>query len=363
MKASSQLVYAAPFVCAALFATMGCDGGGSGSAGGDLSALTLDPDQEIHRIAFGSCADETAPQPIWDAILEADPDLFIFSGDAVHNSGGPAALDEAYAKLAAIEGFRKLRETKPMLAIWDDHDFGLNDGGASFEGKDVAKQKFLDFWQIPADSPRATRPGLYDAVTVGPEGRRLQIILIDTRWFRDPLRRSEVSTGGHGPYIEHEDPSAEMIGEEQWEWIIEKMEQPADVRILVSSIPLLTSREHWEKWTNFPEDVSRIVGVIETTNAYHTLIVSGGRHFGAIYRGGLGVPYPLHEVATGSLNMADAPPAEAVRDMTRIGDPFYVPNFGVIEIDWEKDSVRLELRDEKGVTLRHMILDLATLEM
>ena len=36
------------------------------------------------RIAFGSCCDQDKPQPIWDAIIETQPELFIFLGDNIY---------------------------------------------------------------------------------------------------------------------------------------------------------------------------------------------------------------------------------------------------------------------------------------
>jgi hypothetical protein len=38
----------------------------------------------LTRIAFGSCADEEKPQPIWDAVLAYHPELFLFTGDNVY---------------------------------------------------------------------------------------------------------------------------------------------------------------------------------------------------------------------------------------------------------------------------------------
>ena len=37
--------------------------------------------QELNLIAFGSCAREREPQPIWTEIIAKDPDLFLFIGD------------------------------------------------------------------------------------------------------------------------------------------------------------------------------------------------------------------------------------------------------------------------------------------
>ena len=42
------------------------------------------PDGPVERIAFGSCAKHWQPQPIWDAIIEKEPDLFLFLGDNIY---------------------------------------------------------------------------------------------------------------------------------------------------------------------------------------------------------------------------------------------------------------------------------------
>ena len=42
------------------------------------------PIGQISRIAFGSCAKQWHHQPIWDAVIAAQPDLFLFLGDAIY---------------------------------------------------------------------------------------------------------------------------------------------------------------------------------------------------------------------------------------------------------------------------------------
>ena len=96
---------------------------------GGLSAQARRP---LTRIAFGSCAEQADSQPIWDAILAYKPELFIFAGDNVYgdfNTADAGALRKAYATADAIAGYNKLRDSVSHLAVWDDHDYGLNDGG------------------------------------------------------------------------------------------------------------------------------------------------------------------------------------------------------------------------------------------
>src|SRR5574337_573700 len=102
-----------------------------------LAATAQQTAQEpLRRIAFGSCAQQNEPQPIWERILAVKPDLFLALGDIVYvNNGTENHADRlaAYAKLNVMPGFARLRRTVPLLGIWDDGEFGINDGGWDFQ--------------------------------------------------------------------------------------------------------------------------------------------------------------------------------------------------------------------------------------
>lgn len=64
-------------------------------AGEGVSAPAgFDPARAITRIAFGSCAEQNKPQPIWDAVLAAQPQLFLFLGDNVYGDTRERAVLE-----------------------------------------------------------------------------------------------------------------------------------------------------------------------------------------------------------------------------------------------------------------------------
>ena len=170
-------------------------------------------DPPLSRIAFGSCATQERPQPIWDAVGATKPELLLLLGDNIYaDTEDMAVMRAKYARFAAMPGFKKLRESVPILATWDDHDLGVNDGGSTYPKKDESQKEFFDFFGEPADSPRRKQQGVYDAKVFGPEGKRVQVIMLDTRYFRTsppqaqvrasrprrPLRR-ESRSGRHDP--------------------------------------------------------------------------------------------------------------------------------------------------------------------
>jgi alkaline phosphatase D len=317
----------------------------------------------LTRIAFGSCAHQAKPQPIWDAVLDYRPELFIFAGDNVYGDVTSAAMSElraAYAMAAGIEGYAKVRDTVPVLATWDDHDYGQNDGGADFAHKAAAKRLFLDFWQVPQHDPRRTRDGVYHAETFGPEGMRVQVVLLDTRSFRSPLRSiSAPRVPGQGPYLPDADPAKTMLGSAQWAWLRAQLLQPAELRLIVSSVQVLAEGHAWEHWGNLPLERTRLLDLLAETGSGGVILLSGDRHVGALYRRRAGAPYALYEITASGINMVQA--ANREPGPLRLGAVYGAPNFGTIDIDWWAGEVRLSVRGMNGEAVRQVIIPLAEL--
>ncbi len=309
----------------------------------------------ISRIALGSCATQERPQPIWFKIVDYRPQLFLFLGDNIYGDTQDMEILKAkYAKLAAMPGYQKLLETCPVLATWDDHDYGVNDGGAEYPKRAESQQVFNDFFNVPPDSPRRQRPGIYDAHVFGPEGKRVQVILLDTRYFRDPLVRWPAGERprGQGPYVPNDDPAATLLGEAQWKWLEQQLQQPADLRIVASSIQFVADGHHWESWRNFPHQRRRMLELIAKTNAGGVLFVSGDRHHGEISKLAADQSpsgYPIYDLTSSSLNRPGGG-NERERNDHRLTDVYSAINFGTITVDWTPDdpTIQLALHDGEG---------------
>ena len=308
----------------------------------------------LSRIAFGSCAKQTLPQPIWEPILAYRPDLFIFAGDNVYgdfDSPEAAELKRAYDEARHIAGYARLRETVPHLAVWDDHDYGVNDGGAEFAHKALAKDLFLDFWEAPATDIRRTRGGIYDSRVIGPPGMRVQVILLDVRWFRSPLKPTDKrGAPGRQRYLPDPDPAKTMLGAEQWAWLAQELRRPAELRLIVSSTQVLAEGHGWERWGNLPLEKQKLIDTIRASGAKGVVLLSGDRHVGALYRETPADLYPLYEATSSGLNMVYWAAKEP--GPNRLGALYAAANFGVVDIDWWERKLVLALRDDGGNTRR-----------
>jgi len=331
-------------------------------------ALASEP--TLQTIAFGSCADQDHPQPIWAAINAESPDLFVFLGDNIYgDTEDMDVMRDKYRRLASIPGFAELRTSTPTIAIWDDHDFGENDAGLEYPKKEESRQVMLDFWDEPADSARRTcEDGIYTAYEYGPKGKRVQIILLDLRWNRTALQAVTLGSynpgrivGDMGPYVASEDPAVVMLGEPQWSWLEEQLAKPADLRIIGSSIQLLPEFSGWESWANFPEERSRLFSLLRKMDSKGVMIISGDTHWSEISRVDDATSYSLWEITSSGLTEEWKKVSPNVH---RVGKPYSKANYGLIEIDWEESSpsIAFSIKDVAGNTVMSQQLSLSELQ-
>lgn len=337
----------------------------SSSPGGEVE-LPLEGEVSahvIHRIAFGSCIRQQRPVPILDTLLGDDPDVCVFLGDNIYaDTEDMERMQAEYARLGAAPEFSRLRRACPLLATWDDHDYGVNDGGAEFPEREASQRVFLDFWNVPADSPRRRRAGVYGAWLFGPPERRVQIVLLDTRYFRSMLKRGPRRVGGS--WVPDDDPKKTVLGEEQWRWLEDQLRVPARVRVIGTSIQCLAADAGQETWSNLPRERERFLRLLGATRAAGVVLISGDRHWAELSSTDQIVPYRLYELTSSSFNQIHprgTPTENRFRDLPAT---YHRENYGLITLDWEQadPTLRLQIRDLNGEVVISKSVPLSTLQ-
>ena len=300
----------------------------------------------VSNIAFGSCM-KTPDHPMLDRALTLPMDVFLLMGDNIYADTQDMTVMRAhYDALKASRFFRELRRKVPVLAIWDDHDFGGNDAGGDYPKRRESQEEFLRWLDEPADSPRRQREGVYDARVFGPAGKRVQVILLDTRYFRSPLARvprAEQKTIG-GAYVPSTDRSATMLGAAQWHWLEAQLKVPAELRVVVSSIQFVSEFSGAEAWANLPHEKLRMLDLLRATNASGVLFLSGDRHWCELSRmeGPLG--YPLYDLTASALTEKHPRGTPSENRYRATPTTYHDVNVGHLHIDWTAADPKLTLK-------------------
>lgn len=315
------------------------------------------------KLLFGSCVRQDRPLPIFETVLGQKPDLFLFLGDNIYaDTQDMQEMRDKYARLQADPGFARLRQQVPLFATWDDHDYGLNDAGNDYIQREASQKIFVDFWQDRPESPRRTRPGVYDVQYWGSLGKTIQLLLLDTRYFRGPLQRAERRDGG--PYQPTADTSIPLLGEDQWRWLAEQLQQPADLRILATSIQCLPEAAGQECWANLPHEQQRLFELLSKTQANGMILLSGDRHWAELSSRSDELPCPLYEVTSSSLNQPHPRGTPTPNRFRAVPATWHQENFGQLVVDWALSDpvIRLQVHDTQGTVRISKELTLSQLQ-
>lgn len=303
-------------------------------------------DGPLEVIAFGSCNRDELPQPLWPVIAENTPDLWIWGGDNIYAdwyvrpdgkrekySINREWITKRYAAQFNQPGYAPFRETTAIVGTWDDHDYGRNNAGASYQLKEVTRDLALSFMEVPIGDPRWQREGLYGAYDFGPEGQRTKVILLDNRYFASGKKADQ----------------PDLLGAVQRAWVeITLRESDADLHLIVSGTQILTTEHKWEKWADYPADREWLLNLLREAGMPTTILLSGDRHIHEIsVLEDDALDYPLVDVTSSGLTHSwEEFPGEP--NVLRHGDVFTGLGFGLLQIDWSgaQPSVTVEIRDE-----------------
>ncbi|WKB81697.1 alkaline phosphatase D family protein [Cellulophaga lytica] len=301
-------------------------------------------------IAFGSCNKHDEVNPLWDDVLAANPNLWIWGGDNIYaDTDNMEQLRAIYTAQDNVPGYKKLKETVPVIGTWDDHDYGLNDGGVEFKAKKESEQEFLDFMDVAKDSPRRQREGVYAVHNYNLPKGKIKVLVLDTRYFRTELtpatdnkRRVQPNVYGEGT----------ILGKEQWKWLTEELNNSdADFNILVSSVQYLSNKHGFEGWGNFPHEVDKLKKLLVQTKAKGAMILSGDRHISEFSVDTVkDLNYPLVDFTSSGLTHTYTG-FSGEENPYRVGDVVFVKSFGVLNFNFDTKTVNFKMIGDNGKVL------------
>ena len=304
-------------------------------------------DAKTIKIGLGSCLDQDYPQPIWDSIEKEGLDYFIFLGDNVYGdspNGSLRKMEQAYQKQNLM--LPTFLDDITIFSIWDDHDYGVNDGGNEYKYKKESEAMFLDFWGIDKKDVRYSREGLYFAKNIELHEKTFKLIFLDTRYFRSKLSFTR-GQNFKKKYIKNTDPESTILGTDQWKWLSLELNDNFDFLIIFSSIQILPEDHDYEKWGNFPNDRNKLLHKLKRHNK-KTILISGDRHRSGIYK-----KDNIYEITASSLNKPGSSFFET--DKYLLNETYPQANFGLLKI--HKKTIDIEIKDKYGKILNSVSID------
>ena len=308
---------------------------------------------ELNTIAFGSCNHQNDPQNYWQSITANRPDLWIWLGDNIYaDTQDMIAMKGMYDSLKMNHFYKEFYKNIPLIGVWDDHDYGTNDGDKNYPQKKVSRDLMLEFLDVPKENPVWQREGAYSAYTFGTGEKKVKIILLDARYFRDTL---EINDQGEDKYVKNE--TGDILGEAQWKWFENELNQSDAKLILIGcGIQMLPEEQGFEKWGNFPKARKQLLETLSASGNENIILLSGDRHISEISKTELeGIKNPVYEFTSSGLTHTWSEIWEE-HNKYRVGELIINKSFGIIKINWEKEPLEVifEMRDPENKLLQDL---------
>jgi len=240
-----------------------------------------------------------------------------------------------------------------VLATWDDHDYGLNDGGIEYPKKAEAQDLFLDFIDVDKNDKRRQQEGVYFAKDYAINNEIIKIILLDTRYFRTALTQD---TNTKKRYKPNTYGKGSMLGETQWRWLTNQLQNSkASFNIIVSSIQFLSSEHGFESWGNMIHESDKLINLIRSTKARNIIILSGDRHLSEFSKKEVdSLTYPLIDFTSSGMTHSYSN-FQGETNRFRVGRVVSEKSFGILKFNLKNNTVTMQMRGDNNKLQQELI--------
>ena len=228
---------------------------------------------------FSACVrDKYSPHRVFEAISDQSPTFVALLGDQMYaDYDGDINTGPAASVLAALRAkydrnfddyFQTMSSQTPIVAIWDDHDYGQDNTDSTYRYKAETRKVFRE--SFPTYPFQVEDGGLYYQFTVAD----VDIFVLDTRWYRSPMQDGD-------------DEGKTMLGEEQLLWLMNGLKQSAaPFKMIFSSVSFndyggdtSSGRRGFDSWMGYKFERSKFLSFIEENQIQGVLVFSGDQHY------------------------------------------------------------------------------------
>jgi alkaline phosphatase D len=182
-----------------------------------------------------------------------------------------------------------LWKAMPHYGIWDDHDFGPNNSGKSYELKETSRQVFNAYF--PNKSAGENGQGIYTKI----QHNDADFFLTDDRWWRSDDRTKDSINGAPNP-------DKRMLGTQQMAWLKDALLASNGVfKFIVMGSQALNDVSPYDKWTDFQLERQELLDFIRFNKINGVLFISGDRHHSEVIKMARPGTYSLYDITVSPL--------------------------------------------------------------
>jgi phosphodiesterase/alkaline phosphatase D-like protein len=219
-------------------------------------------------IAFAACARLGSNAAVFDTIADRQPDLYLATGDWFYGdiaTDDPSIYLRDYTTTLTSPAQSRLYRSTPIAYMWDDHDYGPNDGDRTSPSRDAALTAYRSLVPHQPLAFKSQDAPIAQAFTMG----RVRVILTDLRSQRSP--------------VDEPDSAAKtMMGEAQKKWFLSELASAKDrypVILWVSSVPWIDrSSTPGDDWGAYATERAELADAIADLDLPGLVMLAGDAH-------------------------------------------------------------------------------------
>jgi alkaline phosphatase D len=246
------------------------------------------------------------PAPVYAQVMKENPAFVLQIGD--FDQRDPKTLEEMREMHREVRGGRKATASGddfsryiaprfPLFHIWDDHDYGNNNGDKNFYARAIALKAFKEYYPTPElANPSA---GIWHKFSYG----QAEFFMIDDRSQRDP------NSDPDGPGKSLLDGDGIPSG--QKEWLKEGLlNSSAAWKFIISGVAFNPTCKPLDSWGAFKTERREILDYIRQNSIQGVIVISGDLHSGGGIDNGTNAGVP--EITVPHTNMTGHNPTGPV---------------------------------------------------
>ncbi len=235
---------------------------------------------------------------------------------------------------------QRLLSSMPQYAIWDDHDFGPNDGNSSYIFKQESKKVFDSYWCNPSSGDEGK--GIYTKISYSD----VDVFMLDDRYFRSADNLPDSVDG-------QPNMAKLMYGAQQMYWLENALAtSSATFKIIATGSQVLNPMSPYDCVRHFPADYDYLTAMLQRNKINGVLFLTGDRHHSEVIKETRPGAYPLYDVTASpyTSGVAKAGGKEANNPARVAGTLVEAQNFAKISVSGKRNEriLRVEFMGIKG---------------